>query len=61
MSNRNISRRLKKIESELAPPSDKPGVIIIVSGPGKPDEIRRCRGQSESSKTLAVEATDNTC
>ena len=55
MSNRNISRRLKKIESELAPPSDKPGVIIIVSTPGKPDEIRRSRGQSDSSKTVAAE------
>ena len=55
MSNRNISRRLKKIESELAPPSDKPRVMIIVSTPGKPDEIRRSRSQSESSKTVIAE------
>ena len=40
MSDRNISRRLKKIESELAPPSDQPGIIIIVSTPGRHDEIR---------------------
>jgi len=39
MSNTNMSRRLKRIESELAPPSDKPGVMIILSSPGKPDEI----------------------
>ena len=40
MSNTNMSRRLKRIESELAPPSDKPGVIVIISTPGRPDEIR---------------------
>ena len=40
MSNTNISRRLKRIESELAPPSTKPVVFIIVSTPGKPDKIR---------------------
>ena len=41
MSNKNMSRRLKRIESALAPPKDKPGVIIIVSTPGRPDEIRK--------------------
>jgi hypothetical protein len=35
-----MSRRLKRIESELAPPSKKPVLVLIVTSPGKPAEIR---------------------
>jgi hypothetical protein len=40
MSNTNMSRRLKRLESELAPPSKKPVLVLIVTSPGKPAEIR---------------------
>ena len=51
MSNTNMSRRLKRIESELAPPSDKPRVFIIVSSPGKPDEIREISLETGRKRT----------
>ena len=51
MSNTNISRRLKRIEAELAPPKDKPRVFIIVSSPGRPDEIREISLEPDRRRT----------
>jgi hypothetical protein len=44
MPSRNLTRRLDRLEAELAPPSDKPGLTIIVTGPGETDEIIEVRG-----------------
>jgi len=41
MGDTNMSRRLKRLESELAPPSKKPVLVLIVTSPGRPDEIRK--------------------
>ena len=43
MSRRNIARRLERLEAELAPPNKPPGVTLIFSSPGVPDEIRQLR------------------
>jgi len=43
MSSRNLARRLGRLEAELAPPSEEQVVMIIVTSPGRPDEIKELR------------------
>jgi len=43
MSSRNLSRRLERLEAELAPPSEESVLTLIVTSPGQPDEIRELR------------------
>jgi hypothetical protein len=50
MPTRNLSRRLERLEAELAPPSEKPGLTIIVTGPGETDEIIEVRGTEPISR-----------
>jgi len=33
----NLTRRLERLEAELAPPSDEPALTIVVTSPGKRD------------------------
>jgi len=40
MSSRNLARRLERLEAELAPPSEERVVMLIVTSPGRPDEIK---------------------
>jgi hypothetical protein len=41
---------LERLEAELAPPSEKPGLTIIVTGPGETDEIIEVRGTEPISR-----------
>jgi hypothetical protein len=36
----SLLRRVERIESILTPPTEGPGMIVIISTPGMPDEIR---------------------
>jgi len=35
---------LERLEAELAPPSDKPALTILLTSPGQPDRIIECTG-----------------
>jgi hypothetical protein len=50
MSSRNLSRRLERLEAELAPPSDEPALTIVVTSPGEPDEIIEVRGTEPTGR-----------
>jgi len=40
----NLTRRLERLEAELAPPTDEPALTILLTSPGRPDEIIEVRG-----------------
>ena len=40
MTRTSLRRRLERVESALAPPSKKPVLLLIIGGPGMPDEVR---------------------
>jgi hypothetical protein len=48
--NRNLARRLERLEAELAPPSDKPALTILVTSPGKPDWTIEVRGTEPADR-----------
>ncbi len=50
MPSRNLSRRLQRLEAELAPPSDKPALTIVVTCVGKPDRIIEVRGAEPTGR-----------
>ena len=41
---RNLTRRLERLEAELAPPADEPALTILFTSPGQPDRIIEVRG-----------------
>jgi hypothetical protein len=50
MPSRNLSRRLERLEAELAPPSDEPALTITVTSPGKPDWIIEVHGTEPTGR-----------
>ena len=44
MPSRSLTRRLERLEVELAPPSDKPALTILLTSPGQPDRIIEVHG-----------------
>jgi hypothetical protein len=50
MPTRNLSRRLDRLEAELAPRSDEPVLTILVTSPGQPDEIIEVRGTAPTGR-----------
>jgi hypothetical protein len=50
MPTKNLSRRLERLEAELAPPSDKPALTILLSSPGQPDRIIEVRGSEPTGR-----------
>ena len=50
MSSRNFSRRLERLEAELAPRSDKPALTILVTSPGQPDRIIEVHGNKTADR-----------
>ena len=38
-----LTRRLERLEAELAPPDDKPALTIVLTGVGHPDRIIEVR------------------
>ena len=52
MMSRNLSRRLERLEAELAPPSDEPVLTIVVTSSGQLDQIIEMRGTDTNSATF---------
>jgi len=50
MPTRNLSRRLERLEAELALPSNEPGLTIVVTSPGKPDWTIDVRGTEPTGR-----------
>jgi hypothetical protein len=50
MSSRNLSRRLERLDAELAPPSDEPALTILLTSPGQPDQIIRVYGTESADR-----------
>jgi hypothetical protein len=45
-----VVRRIERFEAELAPPSDKPALTIIVTSPGKPDWTIEVQGTEPTGR-----------
>jgi hypothetical protein len=50
MITRNLARRLERLEAEIAPPSDKPALTILLTSPGQPDRIIEVRGAEPTGR-----------
>jgi hypothetical protein len=50
MPSRSLTRRLERLEAELAPPSGEPALTILVTSPGQPDRIIEMRGAKPNGR-----------
>jgi len=50
MITRNLTRRLERLEAELAPPDDKPALTIHLTSVGQPDQIIEVHGDKNTRR-----------
>jgi hypothetical protein len=50
MPSRNLTRRLERLEAELAPLSDEPALTIVVTCVGQPDRIIEVHGTEPTGR-----------
>jgi hypothetical protein len=50
MPSRSLTRRLERLEAELAPPSDEPALTIVVTCVGQPDRIIEVHGTEPTGR-----------
>ena len=50
MITKDLSRRLKRLEAELAPSGDEPALTILLTSPGQPDQIIKVYGTESADR-----------